>query len=47
LGEIGRDQRVQQSETRRQDAAMRLGEQHGYPATKWGQLVPGVSVAGG
>src|SRR5207253_1709336 len=39
LGETDWDEGVQESETRRQDAAMRLREQHGYTATEAGQLV--------
>jgi hypothetical protein len=39
-GELGREQGVEQSEARRQDPAMGLGEQHGDTPTEWGQLVP-------
>ena len=39
LGEIGRDQGIQQSQTGCQNPAVGFGEQHGDTPTEWGQVV--------
>ena len=39
LDEVDGHKRVDESETRGQDSAMGLGEQHGYASPEWGELI--------